>query len=520
MFSSQTLSAVTKYLTLRGWLIRRENNQQVTSCEWMITDLGGTDQVYPRVTFSALPDDVLLEIFTFYLNFGFYRFKTFAELEDAWHTLVHVCKRWRSIVFASPHRLQLQLVCTNKRPVQNMLDIWPELPIVIITRRGMSQSQDANNIIAALKQHNRVAKIDIEEIPNSFLTRMGAMEMRDPFSALTSLRLHSSLDAQALPDSFLGRSAPRLQTLTLFGIPFPALPNLLLSTHDLVSLDLWKIPLSGYISPDAMVTCLSALTRLEKLVLHFRFPRSRADRENRLVPRLTRIVLPALTKLSFKGNSEYLEDIVAQIDTPLLNEFNITFFNQLIFDAPSLRDFISRTETFKAPHQARVAFFPNEVEVGLYPRIGDVFHKILSLAISCSPSDWQLSSLAQICDSALSPFPTLERLKIFNIQSWEDDVENAQWLELLHPFTSIKDLLLDGRSIPHGALEQLARERVTEAVPALQNLFSEGSQLSKPVKNAIGKFVAARQLSGRPVAVHRRDRPDQEWRQMHWEVGD
>jgi hypothetical protein len=267
-----------------------------------------------------------------------------------------------------------------------------------------------------------------------------------------------------------------------------------------------------------MVTCLSALTRLNTLRLEFQSPRSRADRENRLVPRLTRLVLHALTSLSFKGESEYLEDIVGRIDTPLLTEFNIRFFNQLIFDTSSLRDFISRTETFKAPDQARVAFFSTVVEVELYVRIGDSIHKRFSLAISCSPSDWQLSSLARVCDSVLSPLSTLERLEIYNIQSWEDDVENAQWVELMRPFAIIKDILLEERSVPDGALKQLAGERVAETFSALQNLFLDGSQLLKPDEEAIRKFVASQHLSGRPVAVRHRNRLGGEW--MHWEVGD
>jgi F-box-like len=490
------------------------------------------------VTFGALPDDILLEIFDFYLVHNFIA-------KDAWHTLVHVCKRWRSIVFASPHRLQLQLLCTNKTPVQNMLDIWPVLPIVISGDLGMSGPHDANNIIAALKQHNRVVEISIDDVPNLLLTRMEAMEM-SPFSALTSLRLLSTQkDAPALPDSFLGGSAPRLQTLYLFGIPFPAVPNLLLSTHDLVQLHLWNIPLSGYISPDAMVSGLSALTRLQVLRLEFRFPRSRADRENRPVPRLTRPVLPALISLYFKGDSEYLEDIVGRIGTPLLTEFKITFFNQLIFDTPSLREFIRRTETFTAPDQARVSFLPNHVEVGLDQRIGDSFHERLSLAISCDPSDWQLSSVAQVCDSALSSLPTLERLEIQIGPFPKKDAEDAQWVELLYSFTSIKDLLLQEHDAPAQpslgflpllpalpslppllptlslpstflvpvVLEQLAGE--TETLPTLQNLFIYGSQPSKRVKKATGEFVAARQLSGRPVAVHHREWANQEWRQMH-----
>ena len=113
---------------------------------------GGIDRLYPRATMWTLPDDVLLEIFDFYVAaddtplYGL-------QHEDAWHTLVHVCKRWRLVVFASPCRLNLQLLCTNKRPV-HALDVWPSLPLVIKCYGGLSRSQDTSNIIAALKQQN------------------------------------------------------------------------------------------------------------------------------------------------------------------------------------------------------------------------------------------------------------------------------------------------------------------------------------------------------------------------------
>ena len=89
-----------------------------------------------------------------------------------------------------------------------------------------------------------------------------------------------------------------------------------------------------------MVTCLSVLTGLKFFCLGFRSPPSRVGGGTRRPPPLTRIVLASITKFTFKGNSEYLEDIVSLIDTPLLGYFKITFFNQLIFDAPLLRHFI------------------------------------------------------------------------------------------------------------------------------------------------------------------------------------
>ncbi len=75
-----------------------------------------------------------------------------------------------------------------------------------------------------------------------------------------------------------------------------------------------------------MVTCLAALTRLENLKLKFHTPRPLTDQESRRPPPLTRSVLPALNVLWFKGVSEYLEDLVAWIDAPLLHDLEIIFF--------------------------------------------------------------------------------------------------------------------------------------------------------------------------------------------------
>ena len=87
--------------------------------------------------------------------------------------------------------------------------------------------------------------------------------MQVPFQELESLTLSSGFGESypVLPDSILGGSAPRLRYLGLSFIPFPALPKLLMSATHLVNL--YNIPRSGYISPDAVATCLSVLTSLE-----------------------------------------------------------------------------------------------------------------------------------------------------------------------------------------------------------------------------------------------------------------
>ena len=81
------------------------------------------------MTINKLPDELLLESFDFYKAYSSL-LSPFDDDAVAWHTLVHVCRRWRHVVFGSPSRLVLRLFCVNKRLVK-VLDIWPELPIII-----------------------------------------------------------------------------------------------------------------------------------------------------------------------------------------------------------------------------------------------------------------------------------------------------------------------------------------------------------------------------------------------------
>jgi len=132
------------------------------------------------------------------------------------------------------------------------------------------------------------------------------------------------------------------------------------------------------------------------------------------------------------------------------------------------------------------------------------------LTILCKALDWQLSSLTHVCDSPLlSPF-NLERLDIcessYSRPHWQEDVEHTQWLELLHPFTTVKSLSLSTKFTPRvvPALQELSGDGImpVDVLPALQSIFLPESSLSGPVKQALTQFLTARQLSGHPVAVN------------------
>jgi hypothetical protein len=213
-----------------------------------------------------------------------------------------------------------------------------------------------DNILAALEHNYRICELWLYGIPISQLNQILAA-MHQPFPELTYLSLGFGNDTVFnVPASFLGGSAPRLQTLRLFQCGFPELPRLLLSATHLVHLCLSYIPYSGYISPEAMVTCLSVLTRLEFLGLEFDSPNCCPYREDSHLTPHAHTLLPVFTTLLFKGHSGYLEDLVARIDAPLLNELHIFFFHRLRFDTPQLSQFISRSPKFKVLDEACVVF--------------------------------------------------------------------------------------------------------------------------------------------------------------------
>jgi F-box-like len=110
------------------------------------------------ISIDVLPDDVLLEIFDIYVNEEsdedlHNEFFKKEEIEK-WQTLVHVCRRWRSLVFGSPRQLNLRLVCTSETPARDTLDVWPSLPLLVADSGHLTEGVD--EILAVLGRSDRV----------------------------------------------------------------------------------------------------------------------------------------------------------------------------------------------------------------------------------------------------------------------------------------------------------------------------------------------------------------------------
>jgi len=471
-------------------------------------------------TADNLPEVVLLEIFDCFL------FQAQEEPDnclrdvvEAWHTLVHVCQRWRIIVFDAPCRLNLRLYLTNGRPVKETFALWPRLPIIISQAGYRDETRGLDKIVEALKPeyNDRVCEISLLDVPGPQLEEALAA-MQQPFKVLTDLVIRQDGEPDeavpVVPNSFLGGSAQSLRHVDFRGVPFPRIPSLLLSATDLVQLYLWKIPPLGYFSPEAFVNCLSALKKLNVLWLGFESPLYRLHVLQNSLP-IERSDLPVLASFKFNGSAMYLENLVVAIDAPLLDSLDITFFHVAKFDTPQLVQFISRTPNVRPSIDAHVAFSAESVSVLLPGAFRGSLPGRLLLKILCTPATWQLSSLAQVCESSLprSLLCAVEHLYISDTEGprpdWEDDIESDQWLEVLRLLPAVKDLYLTQESMPRIApalLEPIELESVTELLPALQNLFLEEPSSSRTDQEAIEQFVAARQLAGRPIAVSHWDR--------------
>ena len=383
---------------------------------------------------------------------------------------------------------------------KDMLDIWPALPLIIYDTLGIF----VDNVVAALEYRDRVCQIHLG-ISESWQWEEYLAALQQPFPELTYLRLKWNDDAVAVPDSFLGGFAPRLEVVDLEGIPFPRLPKLLLSASHLVELRLRKIPHSGYFSPDVMAAALSTLTSLEILFLKFQSPESCPDLETERPPPSIRSVLPVLKYFDFKGASEYLEDLVIDIEAPQLNKLMITFFNDVVFDTPHLIHFIGRTPISNAVGKAHILPVDQAACVTFRSLIdGNMGLKVIIL---CEGLNWQLSSVEQICTLCLPFLSMLEDLYIYergySLQDWKDNIENRLWRELLRRFTKVKNIYISYNvALCIGpALQELVNRRATEALPTLENIFLAGLEPSGHVQEGIGQFVAARQVSRRPVTV-------------------
>ena len=403
------------------------------------------------------------------------------------------------MILRSPLGLQLRLYCTHGTPVLKNLDCWPPVPLVIayggFPMLDPPASEDEDNIIAALNQSDRVNSISLT-LTNSLLRKLSTIS--EPLSELDELFLMSHDNLQpTLPGAF--RWGSHLRALHVTRVAIPTLPQLLNFSTDLVDLQLHEIPMASYFPPQVFANALSGTSHLRSLSLHFLSYPPRRNYIGLPAPGDHHIVLPDLTCFDYRGISKYLDSFVARINAPRLRDIDITFFSQPTMDASQLGRFLEQTEMQTSVTEAKLQISARSISISCWNSITSTR---LQLQISCRQLDWQLSSMAQVCDQ-LSPFLSGVYHLAFNSNDFpgeQGDVGGEQWRQLVRSFGGAGTLSTAGElaTVLLCALRQANEGYTTDTsvLPALRNLHVQKPTLvDVPFWDAAQSLVTSRGLS-------------------------
>ena len=443
-----------------------------------------------QATVGELSDKVLLNIFRYILDVS----------PRHWPRLVHTCRKWRGVVFASRRVLQLRLFCTYGTPVRRLLDCWPSDLHIVVEYGGTPEldppaPEDEDNIMVLLGLSSRVTSISLT-ITSSLLEKLSTI--KSPLSELENLNLLSrDSELVTLPEYFLW--GPHISCLRLCRIDFPVFLPLLHTSRNLVDLQLHDIPRTSPISPNEFAHVLSGMAQLRSLSLHFLsaddyFSPSPLPKE--------RIVLPVLNYLNFRGTTTYLEDMAAMIDAPRLGDIDITFLDYVIFHLSNLGQFIDRVELHKSHHRAYILSSEDHISI-TFTQTG--VPTCLRLKLLCKSLPLQLSSMTRIRIYFPALFFNVEDLRIERRQkSRQEDFFNSRaWLGLITSFASVKWFYVskDLLEMSFHALQSPHPQHDT-VLPVLHKLYiSQPGPPYTPLMNEIVPLMISRQLSGHPILV-------------------
>ncbi|KAH9980638.1 hypothetical protein BJV77DRAFT_404499 [Russula vinacea] len=256
--------------------------------------------VVHRTHIHLLDNDSLLQIFSHYRLEN----EDNWNLRQTWRNLVHVCRRWRNLIYDSSSHLDVCLLLMNDSPSIDTLGHLPPLPLVIdfSDRTETISQKDEDNIHLGLQQHGLVRRVVLEAQSSSL--RMWLELMKKHFPRLRDLSLFSTTIEEmnlTLPETL---QVPDLRRLSLHGVGLPKGLSLLSSVTALSTLSLTQIRGSCCFSPRSLVTQLQDLPHLEELSIGFAISTPLPSSEGELLPvPIAPVTLPTLRRLTFRGRT-------------------------------------------------------------------------------------------------------------------------------------------------------------------------------------------------------------------------
>ena len=394
-----------------------------------------------------------------------------------------------------------------------MLAHSPPLPIIIdhLVVDDEITSEDEWAILLALQHRDRVRRIRLLVPVLDSQDLIVAIDNEFPMLEYLFIgNMAGDHTAWILPKTF---QAPHLRYLTLIGVACTLRSLLLTSAVGLVTLILARIPRSAYFSPDDLISCISLLPRLEMFSFAFLppLPDHGLGTRSLQTPIMTDVTLANLRWFGFKGTSAYLEELLPRIATPLLEKFDIRFFDQSYISIPHVQHFISSTENFKF-NCATLKFDNKLISVEAYPS-DQAGRAPLQASIDYGsfhpePQITTMASLVQVLNALRTLFSNVETLTFEDTMGptpshWQHFIDRAQWRGLLGPFSGVKTL-----NLPKGlvlvlssSLQVLDGESPTDLFPELREILYPADRY---YSGAFSSFLHARRNVGHPVTiVHR-----------------
>ena len=461
-------------------------------------------QCSSNLTINHLPDEVLLEIFDSFkvlIDSGYWCTKFLHFI------LTHVCRRWRTIIFASTSRLGLHITVGPGRPRHLRTILSGPLPIFIgynvkdftVTKSSLWRLR------SALKKHDRVRGISFKGSSAWFDEFFSATNCTFPL--LESIVLHSRY-GQDIPETFLGGpdlSNLHLQCLNLHNFSFKSISRLLLSASTLIDLDL-EISASERITlPEtSLPACLQGMPLLCRLNLRIPSSTPLEYLSSPLPPQTTLkdsiVPLTKLTLFHYSGDIELLDAIVAGLSAPALESANMKLGGTSLSPIVHVPRFIDEIKEHR--RTAKVSF-------------GWICSLSLSqpswLQFECTPEPEGYPESIMQMSGALSPkLISVEELHIFlSIEAIEHGIS---WHKFYQHFPNVK-VIRTKNTAPSGlagTLLQDLEKHVDDLTcfPALEEIEVGHYQLrwhesrSESELAVFDPFISARQRIGRPVKVY------------------
>ena len=475
---------------------------------------------------KKINDDLLVEIFDFCRPDNI---SPSTYPRNWWYALAHVCQRWRRVLFSTPTRLGITLVCNSRTPVADLLADSPALPLIVYWGNPgtLDTEESVEKALLALAHRDRVRRMTLHVSESSM--RRAISSMNGSFPMLETLQLYCSPEKGNLLNSNtkLPRAfhAPNLRHLQLSDLKFllPLKSTQLFDgvadrpgpgpgpSSSIVSFSVGEITTK----PAELMACLALMPHLKVLKIGFLFSIPSeptelmeqdlcADSQKESAP----LSLADLEEFEYQGTFEYLEALAAQLSAPFLKKLSITITNEL--ESANINDtfkylsrLISGAAAFAFPF-ARVRFkdglsivmdhdelwtgrgaFELRFSNRMYHFYGDMEH------------------VAEIC-RVLAPMPSTVQsllLEDGHRNRWAEEPERDGWHELLRVFDNVKTLRVAGRYVEEldKALKPLPSDSEGSQRPPLLPLLQEIVRYGP--KHEFAAFVQAREVAGSPVRI-------------------